>query len=508
MTIPSVKEVREKYERKIANNVELFIEEHVNIEDKDAPEIIVPFKMWPAQKDALKVFEANKLSIALKARQIGITWLSLAYAAWKMLFTNGYTIVGLSKTEDDAKELVRRIVVILEHMPELIYEKKVAPPDWTGRTYEDSALMVTVHCPNGVDRTFKALTASASAGRSLTANLVIIDEWAFQQFAQEIWDSAFPTINRVGGGKVIGISTIFRGTLFEEIFTGDRGFAKIFIPWYADPRRTLEWYENTKKAMGDKIMQEYPATIEEALTIPGGRYFPDVKGHIHLKAPQEPIPEHYRRYVCIDYGMDMLSAHWVYIDEQKNARVYREYDKAGLTISEAAEHLIRENRKDNIDLWLAPPDLWNNRQETGKSVADIFRENKIILVKTSNNRQNGCMAMADWLRPIRKKSEFDGHEYDTARLTIDEGCAPNLWRSLTKIQKNPNKPNEYMTTTSHELTHDCDSMRCFCVYWTHPATLGVTVETRKWTSDMLEDYQNARNDSERQYILNKYGAPE
>ena len=68
-----------------------------------------------------------------------------------------------------------------------------------------------------------------------------------------------PDINRPTGGKVIGISTGRRGTLFEQIWNdahweygGEKGagrnmFKGIFLPWHVDPRRTREWYEQTKE---------------------------------------------------------------------------------------------------------------------------------------------------------------------------------------------------------------------------------------------------------------------
>ena len=157
------------------------------------------------------------------------------------------------------------------------------------------------------------MPSSPGSGRSFTANLIIFDEWAFQPFAEEIWKSGFPTINRPTGGQVIGLSTIERGSFFEEVFTNrDNGFNKIFIPWYADPRRDEKWYEDTKKAMGDAITQEYPATIEEALTVPGGSYFPEVNERNTVS--KEQLKGNLIRYCSLDYGLDMLSVHWYQIN--------------------------------------------------------------------------------------------------------------------------------------------------------------------------------------------------
>ena len=336
----------------ISSNIDYYIDEYVHIEDKDAPEVVVPFAAWDAQRDALHSVHDNRLNIILKARQLGVTWLVLAYASWCMLCNPGWLIIALSRTEDEAKELIRRLTLIFRHMPELIREDTRDNEGWTGIRYKSTALTVEIMFPGGRASTFKAFPSSSGAGRSFTANLLILDEWAFQAAAELIWLSVYPTINRPTGGKVIGLSTIDRGTLFEQLFVdaieGRNNFNAIFLPWDADPRRDMDWYNQTKRDMGDLIMQEYPATVEEALTIPGGSFFPEFNRMIHIKPPQVDT-DGYRRYVCIDYGLDMLSAHWIWIDTEYKARVYREYDAPNLTISEACTLILELTAGEKID---------------------------------------------------------------------------------------------------------------------------------------------------------------
>ena len=330
--------LRRAWENEIAycrEHVEYFVDTYGHIEDKDSPEVIVPFRMWKEQREALRSMHEHRLNIILKARQLGITWLALNYAAWMLVTMQGCTVVALSKTEEDGKELIRRICVILEAMPELVRRD-----EWYGARLDSAAMTATLTFPNGLTSTIKAFPAAPGAGRSFTANLVILDEWAFQQYAREIWGAAYPTINRPTGGKVIGLSTIKRGSLFEELWVGEgNGFNKIFIPWNADPRRTQEWYEQTRNAIGeDLLMAEYPATPEEALTVPGGAFFPEVKDAIHLtdRPPQEPI----QRYISIDYGLDALAAIWYAIELSGRVTVYRELYRSGLIVHDAAQAII------------------------------------------------------------------------------------------------------------------------------------------------------------------------
>lgn len=493
----TIQELRENEIEYCRDHLEYYVEHYCHIEDKDAEELIQPFILWDMQKKALKEIHESRLNAILKARQLGFSWLVMSYASYILLCWTGRTVIGLSRTEDEAKELVRRLGVIFRYMPELIAEDGNVPEGWSGSVFKATALELTITFPNGPESVFKAFPSSPNAARSFTADLIIFDEWAFQQYAREIWTSAFPVINRPFGGKVIGLSTIDRGSLFEEIFTDpDNGFHKIFIPWYADPRRDKEWYENTKRALGDKITQEYPATIEEALEVPGGAYFPEVtvKTHVTTMYPQGNV----RNYVCIDYGLDMFSAHWVAVNEKNKAVVYREYDSPNKTIGEASDILLSLSKDECIDSWLAPPDLWNRDQITGKSRAIHFQEYGVPLTKTLNRLEDGCAAMKEWLRPVGEDNK--------APLMFLEGATPNLFRCLQKIQKDKRRPNVY-AKEPHDLTHDVDSLRCFCVYWTAPADLKNQKNKRKWTSDMYEDYENA-NEEEKKMLLQKYGEPE
>lgn len=497
-----ITELRKKEIEYCRDNLEYFVSTYGHIEDKDnLDNIIQPFKMWDKQKEALLSIKDNKFNAILKARQLGFSWLTLHYASWLLLCYEGRTVIALSQKEDDAKELVRRFAnVILANMPELIVEEKKAPVNWDGPTYTANMLEVKIKFPSGLISVFTGMPSSPGAGRSWTANLIILDEWAFQPFAEEIWKSGFPTVNRPTGGQVIGLSTIERGSFFESVFTDpDNGFNKIFIPWYADPRRDEAWYERTKQAMGDAITQEYPATIEEALTVPGGSYFPEVNAKNTIsKERLDEKTKNVVRYVSIDYGLDMFSAKWIMVNSVGEAQIYKSYNEPNKTISEAAGILLGMLDEDEyIQDYLAPPDLWNRRQETGKSAAEIFSENGVTLTKTNNDMLAGCLSMKEWLKP---------RENMQSRLTILEGADDYLYKCLQKIQKDKKKPSIY-AKQPHDITHGPDSIRCFCVYWTIKAeAVSEAVRKKVWTKYLLEDYENADEDG-KAYLVSKYGEP-
>lgn len=440
-----------------AENILYYVKTYVHIEDKDSEEVIVPFSLWPAQEQVLLDFTNHKMNLILKARQLGFSWLTLSYASWLMLCKKpGALVVALSRTEEEAKEMVRRIVLIFEQMKSFVRREK-----WDGVRLESTVLEAKLIFPNGKTSIFKAFPSAATGIRSFTANLVIFDEWAFQQGAETIWAGTFPVVNRPTGGQVIGLSTIERGTLFEELWLRpDRCFHKIFVPWTADPRRTEEWYETTKSALGDLVYSEYPATPEEALMVPGGAFFPEFREDIHIC----PVRKHdgCRIYGSIDYGLDGFAAFWYAMDANGDVSVYRQLYKKDLIVPEAARALLAANNGDIVHCWFAPPDLWNRNRDTGRSTAEVFAERGIPLVKTSNVREQGCLNIKEYLLPYEKLLEQTGETIKTARLRIEKDAAPDLVRCLMKIQRDKNKPNEY-ANDPHELTHCVDSLRAFCM---------------------------------------------
>lgn len=445
--------LRQKEFEYCKDNMEYFIEHYIYIEEPDNKENILQlFKLWDAQRSLLKSVDENRLNIILKARQLGVTWLTLAYSMYQLLFSVGYLVIALSKTEEDAKELIRRLTVMLGKLGMFIKEDNKDNEGWTGLKYRTTALSIEI-LHKDKSSMFKAFSSSKSAGRSFTANLLVLDEWAFQQFAKEIWLSAYPTINRPTGGKVIGLSTIERGTLFEELYTGDNDFNKIFLPWYSDPRRTQEWYNNTKRDLGDSIMQEYPATVEEALTIPGGSFFPEVKDYIHIN--EDTNIDKNAVWYSLDYGLDMLSVSFISL-YKRHYKVFDEIYESGLLASDAAKLCYSRG----IRKAFAPPDLWDKNRHTGKSTAEIFRENGIELVKVDNSFEIGCINLKEYLKPIEEIDEQTGQTYMTANLTFVKDKCPNAMRCLTKIQKDKNRPNVY-AKEPHELTHKVDDLRYF-----------------------------------------------
>lgn len=286
----------------------------------------------------------------------------------------------------------------------------------------------------------------------------------------------------------VGHAWVKRLFIDRDYRQGERPEDYLFIPASVYDNRALierdPGYVRMLKNLPDALRK---AWLEGDWGVFAGQYFAMWREQVHVIAPFA-LPRHYRRVITLDYGLDMLAAYWIALDERGLAYVYREVYESGLIISEAAAR-IRQEGMDGAECVYAPPDLWNRRQDTGKSAAEIFAECGVPLVKAQNNRVQGWYDMAEWLK-IRCADRLDcgsrrvqradgqsegelcggapGEQY--ACLRIFEGRCKNLVRCLPQVQADSKNPND-VAVEPHELTHSVDAIRYFCAGRPAPAVI-------------------------------------
>lgn len=184
-----------------------------------------------------------------------------------------------------------------------------------------------------------------------------------------------------------------------------------------------------------------------------GTFFPEVRRDRHL-VPDMAIPEGWVRYRAFDYGLDEFACLWIAVDYDGRCYVYREVRRSGLIVSQAAE-LMRDMTPpgETISGTVAPPDMWNRQKDTGRSMAEIFMSRGVGLLKASNERVQGWMALKEALKPVGR----DG----PPGLVICEACR-DLFDHLTMIQHDSKRPED-CAAEPHDITHDCDALRYFAV---------------------------------------------
>lgn len=190
-----------------------------------------------------------------------------------------------------------------------------------------------------------------------------------------------------------------------------------------------------------------------------GQYFKEFIRSIHVIEPFE-IPREWKRYVTIDYGLDMFAAYFIAVDYEKNCYVYKEIYQTDLIISEAANELKSMILpEENIKFVYGPPDLEARRQDTGKSALQIFLENDIVIVTTRNDRIPGWLCIKELLKVRDVKNIHTGKVERTAQLKFFSNVK-NLCKNLPMLQRDPKNPSD-VSKEPHELTHGPDALRYF-----------------------------------------------
>ena len=211
-----------------------------------------------------------------------------------------------------------------------------------------------------------------------------------------------------------------------------------------------------------------------------GTFFPEFHKDTHVIQPFVRIPAEWKKYRAFDYGLDMFACIWVAVDFDGRCYVYREVQQSGLVVSDAARlALDLTPANEHIEFTIAPPDMWNRQKDSGKSMAEIFAQNGLGIVKASNSRVQGWMAVKELLKPLRD-------ENDKPAMLITEECK-GLIRNLPAIQHDDKNPSD-CATEPHEITHILDALRYFAVTRTLNAERVYTPTPEDYEPMQLTDY--------------------
>lgn len=239
-----------------------------------------------------------------------------------------------------------------------------------------------------------------------------------------------------------------------------------------------------------------------------GQFFEEFNPEIHVCRPKQ-LPHTYRLFRSLDYGLDMLACLFLVVDENKNIRAVQEIHEPNLIVSEAAERIKTVTKalgfdEKDVQLTLAPGDLWNRQTQTGRSAADLFYDNGITLTEVSRDRVNGWLCVKELMRVYESRDELTGDPVQISKLQIYDVCK-NLIEHIPLAQYDEKKLND-MATEPHIITHILDALRYFAIYWINAPKKEISAKPKgmKWTQDMLDDYYNG-SESVRRRMVSLYG---
>lgn len=225
----------------------------------------IPFKLWPEQKAILRTIASERLVIILKARQLGISWVVLAYALWEMMYRPIASVSVFSRREEESKYLLgqERLRGMFNHLPAWMR---------TGHETKENSYLKWQLTTESVARAFPT-----SAGDSYVSTLAIVDEADLAPDLNHLLGAVKPTVDN--GGKLILLSRTNKKdpesefkSIYRAALTGENDWHQIFLPWSAHPGRDADWYRRQKRDIYsrtgslDDLYEQYPETPEQALS--------------------------------------------------------------------------------------------------------------------------------------------------------------------------------------------------------------------------------------------------
>lgn len=235
----------------------LFMRKHCKIRHPMKGKI--PFDLYPFQEKTLQEFQKHRFNIVLKSRQMGISTLVAAHALHKMLFNGDYNVLVIATTQEVAKNLIAKVQLMFENLSS--YMKSNVG------IIENNKL--TLKFSNG--SSIKAVSSSPDSARSEALSLLILDEFAFVDSADQIWTSAQMTL--ATGGSAIVLSTPNGvGNQFHKLWVkAEEGKAPeegmevmnpILLKWDLHPDRDIRWRRQQDELLGiDAASQECDANF-------------------------------------------------------------------------------------------------------------------------------------------------------------------------------------------------------------------------------------------------------
>ena len=212
-----------------------FIGNYIRIVSLD--EGLVPFKMFPFQKEMVGTVHNNRFTICKMPRQSGKSTTLVSYILYYVLFNSNMNVAILANKASTARDILGRLQLAYENLPKWLQQGVMS---WNKGSLdlENGSRVV-------------ASSTSSSAVRGGSYNMIFLDEFAFvpNTVAEDFFSSVYPTISSGKSTKVIIVSTPNGMNLFYKLWVDAENkrnsYNIIDVHWSEVPGRDAKWREET-----------------------------------------------------------------------------------------------------------------------------------------------------------------------------------------------------------------------------------------------------------------------
>mgnify|MGYP006100588475 FL=1 len=289
--------------QKCAGDPVYFMEKYIQIVSLD--EGLVPFKMYPFQRDIVKTIHDNRFTICKLPRQSGKSTTTISYLLHYALFNPNSNIAILANKSSTARDILGRLQLAYENLPKWLQQGVI---NWNKGNIELENKSTIV-----------AAATSSSAIRGGSFNIIFLDEFAFvpTNIAEMFFSSVYPTISAGTKTKMIIVSTPYGMNMYYKLWTDAINKKNDYIPmevhWSEVPGRDEKWKEQTiRNTSEEQFQQEFECeflgsvnTLISASKIKSTPYISPLKSAQGVDIFEEPIKGHtYLATVDVSRGVD------------------------------------------------------------------------------------------------------------------------------------------------------------------------------------------------------------
>jgi hypothetical protein len=215
---------------------------------------VIPFSLYNFQEEVIKLFLSKHFVITLKSRQVGMSTLTQALCLWLAMNYQKYNILIISTSKDNAVEFLSKLRDMYMYLPEDKYKLKLAVDNKQFLKFSNGSQI-------------RAVPATEKAARGSSMNFFVIDEAAFIDNIDDIYQSSYPTISRAFPNEnddnkkpygIFIISTPYGTTgtgkwyykMYSDALMGNNKYIPVRIHWTLIPEFDDAWYLDQCMQMG------------------------------------------------------------------------------------------------------------------------------------------------------------------------------------------------------------------------------------------------------------------
>lgn len=254
----------------------------------------LPFKLWSFQENYIQWlserFKNRENGLVEKSRDMGISWLSSAWATWHFLFHKGFVCRFGSRKEDlvddgTADSIFGKIRYLMQRLPKFLRPFKMQ---------KDNDRYLYIKNPaNG--NLFIGESTNTSFGRGGRSSVVFLDEFAHVPHSEAVWASI--------KGNADCIIAMSSPNGMGNQFAWLRHETKIPVAtyhWTVHPLKDRAWYEKESAEMKPwQIAQELDISYERSKH---GKIYQRFDRAWHIAKESIPCKPEFEQWVTWDFG--------------------------------------------------------------------------------------------------------------------------------------------------------------------------------------------------------------